>query len=96
MNTYIVSTSYGQYIEAVSNFMEFPFENTYYTDVDMDELNLIDEEILKIAEFKKQILENPKNYELLMIFSSVKFLKWGFMKILKILMLLAVKVKISY
>ena len=44
--------------------MEFPFENTYYTDVDMDELNLIDEEILKIAEFKKQILENPKNYEL--------------------------------
>ena len=64
MNTYIVSTSYGQYIEAVSNFMEFPFENTYYTDVDMDELNLIDEEILKIAEFKKQILENPKNYEL--------------------------------
>ncbi len=40
MNLYIVSTSYGQYIEAVSNFMEFPFENTYYTDVDMDELNL--------------------------------------------------------
>ena len=39
MNTYIVSTSYGQ-------------------------LNLIDEEILKIAEFKKQILENPKNYGL--------------------------------
>lgn len=64
MNTYIVSTSYGQYIEAVSNFMEFPFENTYYTDVDMDGLNLIDEEILKIAEFKKQILENPKKYEL--------------------------------
>ena len=64
MNTYIVSTSYGQYIEAVSNFMEFPFKNTYYTDVDMDELNLNDGEILKITEFKKQILENPKNYEL--------------------------------
>ena len=57
--------------------MEFPFENTYYTDVDMDELNLIDEEILKIAEFKKQILENPKNYDCSMIFSSVKFLKNG-------------------
>ena len=64
MNTYIVSTSYGQYIEAVSNFMEFPFGNTYYTDVDMDELNLNDGEILKITEFKKQILENPKNYGL--------------------------------
>ena len=31
MNTYIVSTSYGQYIEAVSNYMEVPFENTFYT-----------------------------------------------------------------
>ena len=64
MNTYIVSTSYGQYIKAVSNFMEFPFKNTYYTDVNIDELNLNNEEILKIIEFKKKILENPKNYEL--------------------------------
>ena len=31
MNTYIVSTSYGQYIEAVSNYMDLPFENTFYT-----------------------------------------------------------------
>ncbi len=44
--------------------MEFPFKNTYFTDVNMDELNLNDEEILKIINFKKQILENPKNYEL--------------------------------
>ena len=29
MNTYIVSTSYGQYIKAVSNYMEVPFENTF-------------------------------------------------------------------
>ncbi len=64
MNTYIVSTSYGQYIEAVSNFMEFPFKNTYFTNVDMDELNLNDEEIIKITNFKKQILKNPKDYEL--------------------------------
>ena len=41
MNTYIVSTSYGQYIEALSNYMEFPFENTYYTNVDIDVLSLI-------------------------------------------------------
>ena len=64
MNTYIVSTSYGQYIEAVSNFMEFPFKNTYFTNVDMDGLNLTDEEIIKITNFKKQILENPKDYDL--------------------------------
>ncbi|MBR0271856.1 MAG: hypothetical protein IJQ68_07720 [Methanobrevibacter sp.] len=64
MNTYIVSTSYGQYIEALSNYMEFPFENAYYTDVDVDGLCLNDEELAKIDEFKKQILENPEDYEL--------------------------------
>ena len=64
MNTYIVSTSYGQYIEAVSNYMEVPFENTFYTDVDVDSLKLNDDEIQKINEFKKLILDNPDDYEL--------------------------------
>lgn len=64
MNTYIVSTSYGQYIEALSNYMEFPFENTFYTDVDVDALYLNEEELSKISEYKNQILDNPKNYEL--------------------------------
>ena len=64
MNTYIVSTSYGQYIEAVSNYMEVPFENTFYTDVDVDVLNLNDDEIKKISEFKEMILKNPDDYEL--------------------------------
>lgn len=64
MNTYIVSTSYGQYIEALSNYMDFPFENTFYTKVDVDALTLNDEEIEKIRKFKKEILENPNDYEL--------------------------------
>ena len=64
MNTYIVSTSYGQYIEAVSNYMELPFENTFYTGVDVDALTLNDEELKKINEFKKTILKNPTDYEL--------------------------------
>jgi energy-converting hydrogenase A subunit R len=64
MNTYIVSTSYGQYIEALSNYMEFPFKNTFYTDVDVDALYLNEEELSRIAEYKNQILNNPKNYEL--------------------------------
>lgn len=64
MNTYIVSTSYGQYIEAVSNYMEVPFENTFYTRVDLDELELTGGEIEKIIEFKRMILENPDDYEL--------------------------------
>ena len=64
MNTYIVSTSYGQYIEAVSNYMDVPFENTFYTNVDVDSLTLNDDEIKKINEFKKLILENPDDYVL--------------------------------
>jgi energy-converting hydrogenase A subunit R len=64
MNTYIVSTSYGQYIEAVSNYMEVPFENTFYTNVDVDGLALNDDEIKKVTEFKEMILENPTDYEL--------------------------------
>ena len=64
MNTYIVSTSYGQYIEAVSNYMGVPFENTFYTNVDMDSLHLNDEELQKIMEFKEIIMDNPEDYEL--------------------------------
>ena len=64
MNTYIVSTSYGQYIEALSNYMDFPFENTFYTKVDVDALTLNEDEMEKVTEFKQKILDNPENYEL--------------------------------
>ena len=64
MNTYIVSTSYGQYIEAVSDYMEVPFENTFYTNVNLDKLVLNSAEIEKINEFKELILDNPTDYEL--------------------------------
>ena len=64
MNTYIVSTSYGQYIEAVSNYMEVPFENTFYTKVNLDNLALTTQEKEKISEFKELILKNPEDYEL--------------------------------
>ena len=64
MNTYIVSTSYGQYIEAISNYMELPFENTFYTKVNLDNLTLTNEELEKIIEFKELILDNPDDYEL--------------------------------
>ncbi|MBE6499139.1 MAG: hypothetical protein E7Z80_01145 [Methanobrevibacter thaueri] len=63
MNIYIVSTSYGQYIKAVSDYMDVPFENTYYTKIDIDSLKLNSEEIQKIKEFKKTILKNPENYQ---------------------------------
>ncbi|MDR0911342.1 MAG: hypothetical protein LBM96_01910 [Methanobrevibacter sp.] len=36
MNSYVVSTSYGQYIEALTDFIDFPFKNSYFTSLDMD------------------------------------------------------------
>ena len=83
MNTYIVSTSYGQYIEALANYMDFPFENTFYTRVDVDALDITDDEISKIIEFKDQILETPEDYEL---FDSIFFNeipKMGFYNLIK-------------
>lgn len=64
MNIYIVSTSYGQYIEAVSDYMDVPFENTFYTNVDIDCLELTPDEIQKVCEFKDLILENPDDYKM--------------------------------
>ena len=65
MNFFIVSTSYTAYIKALADYIGVPFENTFYTNLNIDDLVITDEEKLKIREFKKSILENPKDYELL-------------------------------
>ncbi len=59
MPSFIVSTSYEQYIRALCDLIEFPFENTYSTKLDMDccSINVSDKE--KLMEFRKIILENP-------------------------------------
>ncbi len=36
IDSFIVSTSYGQYIEALCNYIYFPFQNTYHTQLDVD------------------------------------------------------------
>ena len=71
IDSFIVSTSYGQYIEALSNYMEFPFENTYYTKVDVDALSLNEDELSKIAQFKVQILVHFLNLEILRVRCSI-------------------------
>ena len=35
IDSFIVSTSYGQYIEALCNYIYFPFQNTYHTQLDV-------------------------------------------------------------
>ena len=36
IDSFIASTSYGQYIEALCNYIDYPFQNTYHTQLDVD------------------------------------------------------------
>ena len=57
IDSYIVSTSYGQYIRALCDEMDFPYENTYHTEVDLDSMPITDGEKVKVEEFRCKILE---------------------------------------
>ena len=58
MDSFIVSTSYGQYIEAVCDNLNFSFENTYYTSLDMyDKFEISDEDKEKLFKLKEIISE---------------------------------------
>ncbi len=59
MPSFIVSTSYEQYIRALCDIIEFPFENTYSTKLDIDECSITDTDKEKLMQFRKKILENP-------------------------------------
>ncbi|MCL2116040.1 MAG: hypothetical protein FWH29_07455 [Methanobrevibacter sp.] len=61
LNSFIISTSYGQYIEALCNKVNFPLENTYYTKLDLDSYNLAEAEKQKLIEFKDMILNGDFN-----------------------------------
>ncbi|MEN6574281.1 hypothetical protein [Methanobacterium aggregans] len=60
MPSFIVSTSYEQYIEALCRRTGFPYENTYSTKLDMDRFNVNPDEAEKLREFKRTIVENPE------------------------------------
>jgi energy-converting hydrogenase A subunit R len=59
MHSFIVSTSYEQYIHALCDLTEFPFENTYSTELDIDKYQIDDEDKEKLVQFRRMILENP-------------------------------------
>ncbi|BDH79359.1 MAG TPA: energy-converting hydrogenase A, subunit R [Methanothermobacter sp.] len=58
MPSYIISTSYRQYIEALCNLINFPLENTYYTSLDIDSHELPEDEREKLFKFKDMIVES--------------------------------------
>ncbi|MBI5680729.1 MAG: hypothetical protein HZC47_07555 [Methanobacterium sp.] len=59
MPSFIVSTSYEQYIHALCDFIGFPRENTYSTALNIDEISIINGDKEKLMEFRKIIVENP-------------------------------------
>ncbi|MEA4957250.1 hypothetical protein SDC9_08446 [bioreactor metagenome] len=61
MDSFIVSTSYGQYIEAISDYLDFPFENTYFTKLNnLDDYEISNDEREKLFKFKEDIVKIAK------------------------------------
>ncbi len=66
MPSFIVSTSYEQYISAICTLTGFPFENTYCTRLNMDKYDIPADETKMLKELGKEIaalpmIEIPKN-----------------------------------
>lgn len=59
MPSFIVSTSYSQYIKALCDLIDFPFENTYSTGLDIDEYEISNEDKAKIRKYRETIIKNP-------------------------------------
>ena len=60
MPSFIVSTSYQQYIHALCDSTGFPYENTYSTQLDIDKYNLSSKEKNRLMEIKEEIIDNPE------------------------------------
>jgi len=75
MPSFIVSTSYEQYISSLCNLTGFPFENTYCTRLNIDKYNIPAEETKRLQELQREItalpmIEIPKNANCINDFSQ--------------------------
>ena len=66
MPSFIVSTSYEQYISSLCELTGFPFENTYCTRLNIDKYDIDEEETKRLRELRKEIaalpmIEIPRN-----------------------------------
>ena len=57
--SFIVSTSYEQYISALCTVTGFPFENTYCTRMNMDKYDIPTEETKRLKELRQEIAALP-------------------------------------
>ncbi|UCD96247.1 MAG: HAD hydrolase family protein [Candidatus Bathyarchaeota archaeon] len=59
MPSYIISTSYRHYVEALCSAIRFPFQNTYCTELAFDAISLSEAEETAIKRFGQEICEMP-------------------------------------
>jgi len=75
MPSFIVSTSYEQYISSLCELTGFPFENTYCTRLNLDKYDIAMEETKRLRELREEIaampmIEIPKNSQSVNDFSE--------------------------
>jgi energy-converting hydrogenase A subunit R len=75
MPSFIVSTSYEQYVRALCSLIDFPYENTYCTTLDLDKYELDERERQRLKQLRKEMsalpmLEIPKNAKSLQDFPA--------------------------
>ena len=75
MPTFIVSTSYEQYMRALCSVTDFPFESVYCTKLDLDQKRIEQQEISEIQKLREEMIampipEIPKNATSLSDFAS--------------------------
>jgi len=58
-HVFIVSTSYEHYIKALCKTIDFPYENTYCTNLCIDKYHIMEEEKVKLKKIAKEIAKMP-------------------------------------
>lgn len=60
MPSFIVSTSYEQYMHALCDAIDFPFDNVYCTTLNIDKYQVSEKEKEKLKQLKEEIVAMPK------------------------------------
>jgi energy-converting hydrogenase A subunit R len=56
MSSFIVSTSYAQYMHALCRIVDFPFESVYCTELDLDKYEISDEEKSRLRQLREEMI----------------------------------------
>jgi len=59
MSSFIISTSYEQYTRALCSLVDFPYENVYCTELNIDKYQIDKKEIEKLKQLKEEITKMP-------------------------------------